>query len=152
DLAEQRPFAQDKVVFFAVKNVSAGHVRGKQVRRELDALVLRPQHTRKRLRQSCFGDAGHAFEQDVAAGQQGDEELVRDRFHADHYAGHFGQSALAKRTNLVGQFSDDLSVGTGVESAGHACRPLPSMSSNLIVPSANALLTVSTWSTRRLNS
>ena len=53
------------------------------------------------LGQGGLGDAGHAFEQDVAAGQQGDEELVRDGFHADDDPADLGEGAVAQAADLL---------------------------------------------------
>ena len=72
-LREDRPLAEHEVVGLAVEDGGAGHVGRQQVRRELDALVLAAEHAGEGLRKRGLGDAGHAFEQHVAAGEQGDE-------------------------------------------------------------------------------
>ena len=54
------------------------------------------------LGQRRLGDAGHAFEQHVAAGEQGDEELVRDVLHADDDAADLGDDAVAQAAHPAG--------------------------------------------------
>ena len=81
------------------------HVGGQQVGRELEALVLRAEDAGEGLGQRRLGDAGHAFQQHVAAGQQGDEELVRHRLHADDDPGDLGQDAVAQAADLLGQLA-----------------------------------------------
>ena len=46
------------------------HVAGQQIRSELDALKGAVKRLRQRLRQRGFADAGHVFDQQVAARQQ----------------------------------------------------------------------------------
>ena len=58
--------------------------------------ILDAEQRGERLRQRRLGDAGHAFEQDVAAGEQGDEELVRDSLHADDDLADFCDDAIAQ--------------------------------------------------------
>ena len=90
------PLRRTNSFCLAVEDVGAGHVGRQQVGRELDALILHAEDAGEGLGQRGLGDAGHAFEQDVAAGQQGDEELMRDRLHADDDAADLRQRARAQ--------------------------------------------------------
>ena len=95
-LTEERPATQDEFVLFAVKDVGSGHVGRQQIRRELEPLVLRTENAGESLGQRGLGDAGHAFEKDVAAGQQGDQELMRHALHADDDLTDLRRDAVAE--------------------------------------------------------
>ena len=55
---------------------AADDVGGHQVGRELDARILQVQHARQRAQQRGLAQAGNAFEQHVAAGEQADQHAV----------------------------------------------------------------------------
>ena len=57
-------------------DVGAGDVRGHEVGRELDAAEAHVQRLRERADHRGLREAGHAFEQAVAAREDGDEELL----------------------------------------------------------------------------
>ena len=44
---------------------------------------------RERLKRECLRESGHAFEQDVAVGDEADEQAVHEIFLADQYAADF---------------------------------------------------------------
>ncbi len=52
-------------------------------------LKLRLHRRRERADGKCFGQAGNAFEQDVAVGEQADEQAVDELFLADDDVGDF---------------------------------------------------------------
>jgi hypothetical protein len=62
----------------------ADDVARQQVGRELDALELHAEGGAQGLDQQRLGQAGHALEEDVAAGQEGDEEPLDRGVLADH--------------------------------------------------------------------
>jgi hypothetical protein len=64
-----------KVWSRAGKDVGADQVRGHQIGRELDALEADFQARGQRAGEERFGQAGHAFEDDMAAGEQRDERF-----------------------------------------------------------------------------
>ena len=79
-------------VIFAVLrivNQRADDVGGQQIGRELDAMKLRLHRRRERADGQRLGQSGHAFEQDVAVGQQADEQPVNELFLADDDVGDF---------------------------------------------------------------
>ena len=51
----------------------------------------------ERLDRQRLGQAGHAFEQDVAVGEQPDEQAVDQMLLADNHASHF---LLQRRTHV----------------------------------------------------
>ena len=61
----------------------ADHVGGQQVRRELDALEGRVDRLGERADGQRLGEAGHALEEDVAAGQQADQQALDHRVLPD---------------------------------------------------------------------
>jgi len=85
------------VIFSVLRAVDqiAHDVGGQQVGRELDAAEARLHRRRKRAHGKGFGKAGHTFEQDVAVGEQTDEQALDQLFLADNHAPHF----RAQRTN-----------------------------------------------------
>ena len=66
-------------VFVFVQHVGAGDVRGHQVGRELDALELQVENLGQRADHQRLGQAGHADQQAVAAGEDGGEDLLDHR-------------------------------------------------------------------------
>ena len=61
-----------------LEHLRAENVGGQQVRRELHALLGEAEHAAERLDELGLGEAGHADEQPVAAGEDGDERLLDD--------------------------------------------------------------------------
>lgn len=59
-----------------VEHLGAKDVGGHQIRRELDAAGVQAEHRAHRLDQLGLGEARHADEQAVAAGEQGDERKI----------------------------------------------------------------------------
>ena len=68
--------------------LGAGDVAGHQVGRELDALERQVQRLGQRADQQRLGQAGHAHEQGVAAGEDGHQDLLDHFVLADD---DFGQ-------------------------------------------------------------
>ena len=66
-------------------DVRADDVGGHQVGRELDAVEAAAEHVGQRADQQRLAQAGHAFEQDVAAGEQRGEQPLDDRVLADDH-------------------------------------------------------------------
>ena len=66
-----------------LEDVRADQVGGHQVGRELDALEADVQARGQRAGEERLGQAGHAFEDDMAAGEQRDERFFDQRFLAD---------------------------------------------------------------------
>ncbi len=81
-----------------VEDVGAGDVGGHEVRRELDAVELRAEDVGQRADEQGFRHAGHAFDEGVLAGEDGDERLVHHVLLADDDFGDLfagvGQKAL----------------------------------------------------------
>ena len=61
-------------------------VGGHEVGRELDAREGAAEHLRERLDGQRLGEAGHALEQHVAAGEQRDEQALEHRVLPDDHA------------------------------------------------------------------
>ena len=72
DEAEAAPAARAAVF----QHLRADDVGGHEIGRELDALGIEPQDLAQRLHQQRLGEAGHADQQRMAAGQQGDERAL----------------------------------------------------------------------------
>ena len=99
------PFLTLNVLRLLVVDLRADHVGRQQVGRELDARERRVDDLGERAHRERLGEAGHALEQDVAAGEQADEQPLDHRVLADDPAGHFLEDALhgQRLGRLVGQ-------------------------------------------------
>ncbi len=69
-------------------HLGAEHVGGHQVGRELDAAEAQVERPRQRLHQQRLGQAGHALQQSVPAGQQREQHLLDDLVLADDHPPH----------------------------------------------------------------
>ena len=87
---EDRPFDEDELVLLHVENARAGDVGGHEIGGELDAVELAPEHPRERAHEQRFGDTGHALDERVVAGEDGDERLIDHVLLADDDFAHFG--------------------------------------------------------------
>jgi len=96
-----------------IVNQRADDVSRQQIGRELDAVKIRPHRRCERAGGKCFGEAGHAFEQDMAVRQQADEQPVHERFLADDDVGDF----FAQLANPNGR-GRDLIFQRSVHAAG----------------------------------
>ncbi len=80
-----------------VEHFGAENVRRHQIGRELDALGVEAQRDAERLDQLGLGEAGHADQQRMAAGEDGDERVL------DHpvLAEDDGRDRVLRRANLA---------------------------------------------------
>src|SRR5262249_5704076 len=102
------------------------------------------------LRERGLGHAGDAFEQDVAAREQGDEELVRDVLHADDDLANRRHGMVAERADALGPLLDDGAVRGG--DVGRGTHAVPSRLSIWMIPSRAAAFSLSASLSRRANS
>ena len=80
DVGEDRPFDKAEIppaVFVFFQHVGAGDVRGHQVGRELNALEADVENPRQRADHQRLGQARHAFQQAMAAREDGGEQSAR---------------------------------------------------------------------------
>ena len=82
----------------------------------MDALVLKAEHGAERLDQARLGEAGHADQQRMTAGQKRDEGKVDDAFLTEN-----GRSrGLADASNLGANLLDTIDeLGIGLGSGCH---------------------------------
>ena len=71
-----------------VEDLGAGDVAGHQVGRELDAVEFQRQRLRQRVHHQRLGQPRHAFQDAVAAGEDGHQQLLDDLVLPDDLAGH----------------------------------------------------------------
>ena len=64
-------------------DVRAEDVRGHQVRRTLHAAERQPEHPRKNVDQVGLAQSRHAFQEDVALGENGHQHVADERLVAD---------------------------------------------------------------------
>ena len=99
EVGENRPARGVVFAILRIVNQRADDVRRQQIGRELDAMKLRLHRRRERADGKRLGESGHAFEQDVAVGEQADEQPVHELFLPDDDAGDFlAQRARSTRT------------------------------------------------------
>ena len=72
-----------------IVNQRADDVRGQQVGRELDAMEFGLDGGGERAHGERFGQAGNAFQQHVAVGEQADQQAVHQLFLADDHLADF---------------------------------------------------------------
>ncbi len=83
DVAENRSGQKFEGLRVGLENVRADQVGRHQVGRELDAPETHVQGRRQRAREERLGQARHALQDHVTAGQQRDERFLDQRFLAD---------------------------------------------------------------------
>jgi hypothetical protein len=82
---------------FGVIDHGADDIGGEKVRCELNALESRLNRRGKGAHGERFGQTRNAFEEDVAIGQESDEETVHEMILADEDAPDFGSKGLHPR-------------------------------------------------------
>ena len=104
DLGEERPLLDVELLRLLVEHHRPDDVGRQEVGRELDAGERGVDDLRQRAHRQGLGEAGDALEQDVAAGQQADEEPLDHGVLPHDPAGHFLEDALhGQLGRLVGQ-------------------------------------------------
>ena len=93
-VGEDRAAVRRERALLGLEDHGADDVAGQQVGRELDALELHAQRLAERLDEERLGEAGHALEQHVAVGEQGDQQALDDDILADDGLGDFGAEFL----------------------------------------------------------
>jgi hypothetical protein len=96
DVREDRAAVELEGLLALVVDRDADDVGGQQVGRELDALELRVHRARQRLGQRRLAGAGEVFEQDVAAGEQGGEQLAQRAVLPAHHLADVAGDALVQ--------------------------------------------------------
>ena len=82
-LGEDRAWAEDHLGVALVVQRRADHVAGQQVGGELDAREVEAEHLGERPGDERLAEAGQVLEQDVAAGQDADEDQLQGAPSAD---------------------------------------------------------------------
>ena len=91
EVGEDGPLLHLEHRLVLVVNHGAHQVGGQQVGRELHALEVQVQHLGQRGDGERFGQARHAFEQDVPAREQADEQAAEQLLLAHHHLAHLGK-------------------------------------------------------------
>ncbi len=97
-------------VLVFLQHVGAGDVRGHQVGRELDALEADVEDAGQRADHQRLGQAGHAFQQAMAAGEDGGEDLLDHVALADDDLLQF----LLHQLPMLAELLQDVSETTGL--------------------------------------
>ena len=117
-VGEHRALAEPERALGGLEDHLADHVRRHQVGGELHPLELQVQGSGHGLDQQGLGRARHAFEQDVAAHQQGGHQARQGAVLADHHLGHLVAQGQDRRPDRVGP------VAAGVGGVGAAAHRL----------------------------
>src|SRR5262249_20297522 len=83
-----------------VIDLRADDVGGQQVGRELDALERQAERLCQGADSERLGQPGNAFEEEVAAREQPDEQSIKEQPLADEDAGHLGVERLQASTGV----------------------------------------------------
>ncbi len=104
DLREDRPLhePQPAAALVLVEDLGAGDVGRHQVRRELDALEVEVEDVGERLDEQRLGEARHAGDEAVAAGEERDEHLLDDLVLPDDDLAQLGENPLAAFGDALG--------------------------------------------------
>ena len=123
DVAEDRPLLDDELLIVGLIHQRADEVRRQKIGRELDALETGVNAIGQTLHSSGLGQTRHAFDQDVAIGEEAKQHAVDQIILADdHPVNLFGQ-ALKRFAGGLDALADllDVEVRGG---GGHAECPL----------------------------
>jgi hypothetical protein len=88
----------------------ADDVARQEVGGELDALELHAQRAAEAAHEEGLGEAGHALEEDVAVGEEGDEQALDNLVLADDGLADFGAQFLGPSLSGIhaSRISEDL--------------------------------------------
>jgi len=112
-VGEDGPLAGLEGGGLGVEDHGPDQVGGEQVRRELDPLEVQVQHLGQRAHRHALGQAGHALDEDVAAGEQSDEEAVEQLLLPDDPLLQLAQDALNVKQLVLDIFPADGELGGG---------------------------------------
>ena len=97
DVGEERALLDVKVLALLVEHHGADDIGRQQVGRELDPGERRVHHLREGAHRQGLGQAGHALQQDVPAGQQPDEQPLHHLVLPHDHLADFGRDPRAER-------------------------------------------------------
>ena len=100
EVGEDRPGPELEVAVALVPDRRAGDVGGEQVRRELDAAEAEPARLGERARGQRLREPGHVLEQDVAVGEQAEQDELELLALADDRALDLVDQAAAELGQL----------------------------------------------------
>jgi len=106
-MGEDRPFLELELAPAAGRfhdDVRPEDVRRHEVGRELDAVEGEVEHLTQRADEERLAQTRHAFEQDVAAGKQGDERALDNFILADQGLADLGAQARVRFAEGLDQF------------------------------------------------
>ena len=83
EVGEDRAAVRRELAGLRLDNHCADDVAREQIGRERDALELDAEGGAERLDEERLGEAGHALEEDVAVGEEGDEQALDGGILAD---------------------------------------------------------------------
>src|SRR5262249_46827958 len=89
------------------EDVGAYDVGRHQVGRELDAAEIEPERLAEQPDEECLAEAGRALDQDVAAGQQRDDDVPDQIGLADQLLGDLGLDPAGHRLGLGDRVVDN---------------------------------------------
>jgi hypothetical protein len=115
EVGENRAFARAEAAGLRIVNLRADDVGGQHVRRELQARKFHADARGHGFHRQSFGKPRHAFEEDVAVGQQADDEAFGQIILADNDFAQFVKQRMREAAGFLDRFVD------GVDSSIHFC-------------------------------
>jgi hypothetical protein len=82
---EDRAFLDIEIAGLGPIDLGADQIGGQQIRGELNALEIGPDRVGQSLHRAGLGQSGHAFDQDVALGEQADQQSFHQIPLADQH-------------------------------------------------------------------
>ena len=106
-------FARGEAAGLRIVNLRADDVGGQHVRRELQAREFHVHGRRERFHGERLGEARHAFEEDMAVGEQADDQPLGQIMLADDDLAEFVKQRVREGARFLDRFVD------GVDSCAH---------------------------------
>ena len=114
-MAKTGPLRVREAAGLRIVNLRADDVGGQHVRRELQAREFDVHAVGQRFDGERLGQAGHAFEQHVAVGQQADDQPLGQIILADDDLAEFVKQRVREGARFLDRFVD------GIDSCAHVC-------------------------------
>ena len=97
-----------------IVDLRADDVGGQKIRRELNAVKVQPQTLRDRSHGEGLGQAGHALDKDMPAGEQAEQQAIDHGALADDHLLDLAIKGIEAGTNLDGAAIDVFVAHTGI--------------------------------------
>ena len=119
EVGEDGALAHGKGLLLLVVDHGADHIRRKQVRGELDAAEIDRDGPAQGLDGERLGEARHALEEDMAVGQQANQQVIHHAFLSNHGLADFVSKGVDEGAGRRDAVRQGLDVGMPVRGRVH---------------------------------